>query len=117
MVQDFSRRRPRNHVARLNGSQCGTAMNILFVCHRFPYPPIRGGKIRPFHMIRHLSQRHRVVVATLAHSQEELHEGRDLAHHCSEVIAEVIPSPVRWLHAALALPTGAPSSARYFWSA
>ncbi len=32
-------------------------MKILYVCHRFPYPPKRGGKIRPFNMIRHLSRR------------------------------------------------------------
>ena len=29
-------------------------MKILYVCHRFPFPPKRGGKIRPFNMIRHL---------------------------------------------------------------
>lgn len=92
-------------------------MNILFVCHRFPFPPNRGGKIRPFHMIRHLSQRHRVVVATLAHSQDELEQGAGLKHHCSEVLAEVVPSPVRWMHAVTALPSSLPSSARYFHSA
>lgn len=92
-------------------------MNILFVCHRFPFPPNRGGKIRPFHMIRHLSQKHRVVVATLAHSQEELEQGAGLKQHCSEVLAEVVPSPVRWMHAVGALPSAAPSSARYFDSA
>jgi sugar transferase (PEP-CTERM/EpsH1 system associated) len=92
-------------------------MNILFVCHRFPYPPNRGGKIRPFNMIRHLSQRHRVVVATLAHSQEELQQGADLSKHCSEVLAEVVPSTLRWMHAVSALPSPAPSSARYFHSA
>ena len=31
-------------------------VKILYVCHRFPFPPKRGGKIRPFNMIRHLSQ-------------------------------------------------------------
>ena len=39
-------------------------MKILVVCHRFPYPPRRGGKIRPFNIIRHLSQRHDVTVAS-----------------------------------------------------
>ncbi len=35
-------------------------MKILYVCHRFPFPPKRGGKIRPFNMIRHLhGQGHR----------------------------------------------------------
>jgi len=91
-------------------------MNILFVCHRFPCPPNRGGKIRPFHMIRHLAQKHRVVVATLAHSQEEVEQGSHLANHCSEVLAEVEPSPMRWMRAAGSLPTTVPSSARYFWS-
>lgn len=92
-------------------------MNILFVCHRFPFPPHRGGKIRPFHMVRHLAEKHRVVVATLAHSEEELAQGSDLQKHCSEVIAEVVPSPKRWMRAASALPTSKASSARYFWSA
>jgi len=46
-------------------------MNILYLCHRFPYPPVRGGKIRPFNMIRHLAQRHAVTVCSLARSDIE----------------------------------------------
>lgn len=91
-------------------------MNILFVCHRFPYPPNRGGKIRPFQMIRHLNQKHRVTVASLAHSQEEVQQGNDLARHCSEVLVEVLPGPKRWIQAVGALPTPTPSSVHYFHS-
>ncbi len=50
-------------------------MRILFVCHRFPYPPTRGGKIRPFNMISHLSKSHEVTVASLARSDEEAEAG------------------------------------------
>ena len=46
-------------------------VKILYVCHRFPFPPKRGGKIRPFNMIRHLSASHEVTVASLARSDEE----------------------------------------------
>ncbi len=53
-------------------------MKILFVCHRLPYPPNRGGKIRPFNMIRHLSRKHSVVVASLAHTEQELKEIREM---------------------------------------
>src|SRR6185437_7292097 len=95
----------------------GPGMNIRFACHRFPYPPNRGGKIRPFQMIRHLSQSHRVVVATLAHSQEEVEQGAELKNYCAEVLSEVAPSPVRWMNAIAALPTPQPSSAKYFHSA
>src|SRR6266850_338835 len=91
-------------------------MKILFVCHRLPYPPNRGGKIRPFNMIRHLSQKHSVVVASLAHTEKELKEGAGLKDYCDEVIAEVLPNQTRWMQAFKALPTRTPSSVAYFWS-
>ena len=91
-------------------------MRILFVCHRLPYPPNRGGKIRPFNFIRHLHQQHEVVVASLAHTEKEFSEGAPLKDHCSQVIAEVLPETERWRRAVLALLTPKPSSAAYFWS-
>jgi polysaccharide biosynthesis protein PslH len=91
-------------------------MKILFICHRFPFPPNRGGKIRPFQMIRHLSKKHSVVVASLAHTQQELEEGAGLKQHCQATIAEVLPSSSRWMRAVGKLPSGEPSSAAYFWS-
>src|SRR5262249_19316242 len=91
-------------------------MKILFVCHRFPFPPNRGGKIRPFHMIRHLSSKHSVVVASLAHSQKELSEGARLREHCDDVIGEVLPNSIRWMRASKSMLTSTPSSVSYFWS-
>jgi hypothetical protein len=61
-------------------------MNILYVCHRFPFPPKRGGKIRPFNMIRHLSASgHRVTVCSLARSPRP-EKGRALRR----------TAPLRW---------------------
>ncbi len=91
-------------------------MKIFFACHRFPYPPNRGGKIRPFNIIRHLSQKHEVVVASLAHTQQELDEGDGLKEYCAEIYAEVVPAKVRWLQALQALPSATPSSVAYFGS-
>jgi len=92
-------------------------MRILFVCHRLPYPPNRGGKIRPFNMIRHLSRQHSVVVATLAESPAELDAGQPLRSHCAEVLVELLPPTTRWRQAVAALPTATPSSVAYFSSA
>ncbi len=92
-------------------------MNILFVCHRLPFPPNRGGKIRPFHMIQHLSQKHAVTVASLAHSQVELERGTGLHAHCAAVLAEVVPRELRWMQAVAALTSSTPSSVAYFRSA
>src|SRR5262245_60654867 len=91
-------------------------MRILFICHRLPYPPNRGGKIRPFNMIRHLSKQHQVVVASLAHTEQELQEGAALKEHCDEVLAEVVANSVRWARAARALATNHPLSFAYCWS-
>jgi sugar transferase (PEP-CTERM/EpsH1 system associated) len=41
------------------------ALDILYLCHRVPYPPDKGDKIRAFHQIRTLARRHRVHLLTL----------------------------------------------------
>ncbi len=92
-------------------------MNVLYVCHRFPFPPKRGGKIRPFNMIRHLSaQGHRVYVASLVRSDVEAEEGRGLAAHCAEYRMGRVHDPVQGLRMIARLPTPTPSSMGYFYS-
>jgi hypothetical protein len=71
-------------------------MKILFLCHRLPYPPKRGGKIRPFNMIRHLARNHEVTVATLARSTAELPEGRELSRYCHELHIGEISAVAGW---------------------
>jgi len=36
--------------------------NLLFLCHRFPYPPNKGEKIRAWHILHHLGRTHRLHV-------------------------------------------------------
>src|SRR5262245_66565745 len=91
-------------------------MRILFLCHRLPYPPNEGGRIRAFNMISHLNQEHSVVVASLAHTNLEYLQGAPLTNHCDEVICEVVPASIRWMHASQSLLTKRPSSVGYFWS-
>jgi polysaccharide biosynthesis protein PslH len=91
-------------------------VKILIVCHRLPFPPDHGGKIRAFEMIKHMGAHHSVTVATLAHSKEQLQQGSKLRDYCDQLIVEVLSSRVRWRRALLALASARPSSARYFWS-
>ena len=92
-------------------------MNVLFVCHRVPFPPKRGGKIRPFNIIRHLTQQgHRVTVASLARTENERAEAEGLKQHCERVLVEVIPDGVAWARTIAWLPTTKPSSFGYFYS-
>ena len=91
-------------------------MNILYVCHRFPFPPKRGGKIRPFNMIRHLQQNHRVTVCSLARSAAEGEEGRGIAPHCTHFEMAQVSNPVQALRMVARLPLTTPSSMGFFWS-
>lgn len=91
-------------------------MKILYVCHRFPFPPTRGGKIRPFNMIKHLSRKHEVVVASLARSLEEAEAGRGLSEHCYDYIMAQVTAPAAWARMIARLPTLEPSSMGYFHS-
>ena len=92
-------------------------MNILYVCHRFPYPPKRGGKIRPFNMIRHLSALgHRVTVCSLVRSAIEAEEGRGIAPHCHRFEMAQVSGPVQALRMVARLPLVTPSSMGFFYS-
>jgi sugar transferase (PEP-CTERM/EpsH1 system associated) len=91
-------------------------MKILYVCHRFPFPPKRGGKIRPFNMIRHLARNHKVTVASLARSASEAKEGEGIAAHCNRFVLSQVSNPVQVLRMVARLPTPAPSSMGFFYS-
>lgn len=91
-------------------------MKILFVCHRFPFPPRRGGKIRPFNIIRHLSQNHEVTVASIVRSDTEAHAGKGLKNFCSYYLMGKISKPVALKNILNTLPTSTPFSMGYFYS-
>ncbi|WP_284615897.1 TIGR03087 family PEP-CTERM/XrtA system glycosyltransferase [Aquabacterium humicola] len=93
-------------------------MNILYLCHRFPYPPKRGGKIRPFNMIRHLTASgHQVTVCSLTRSEAEAEEGRGIAPHCRAFEMGAVSEPVQFARMIVRLPVATPSSMGYFYSA
>ena len=69
-------------------------MRILYVCHRFPYPPRRGGTIRPFNMIKHLARAHEVVVCSLTRSPQQTRDAEGIAPHCAEFHIGRLARPV-----------------------
>ena len=92
-------------------------MKILYVCHRFPFPPKRGGKIRPFNMIRHLAANHEVTVASIARSPEEASEARGIAPYCARFEIAQVRNPLQVVRMVARLPTLVPSSMGFFYSA
>lgn len=92
-------------------------MNILYLCHRFPYPPKRGGKIRPFNMVQHLSASgHQVTVCSLARSAQEAQEATGIAPYCANFEIGQVREPVQIVRMVARLPLLTPSSMGYFYS-
>jgi len=63
-------------------------MNIFYICHRIPYPPNKGDKIRSFHQIKHLSKRHTVHLACLIDERDDLEHINILKKYCSSIDSE-----------------------------
>jgi len=91
-------------------------MRVMLVCHRFPYPPARGGKIRPFHILKHLGRDHEVTVASHYRSAQEEIEGEGLKAHCHRILVEPIHPVAAKLRMAGNLLRRVPSSMGYFRS-
>ena len=60
-------------------------MNILYICHRLPYPPNKGEKIRAFHQLRYLSTRHTIHLACLVDDAEDLQHVEALERYCASI--------------------------------
>lgn len=60
-------------------------MNLLYLCHRIPYPPNKGDKIRSYHQIRGLSERHAVHLATFVDTREDLQYIDAVRKYCRSV--------------------------------
>jgi sugar transferase (PEP-CTERM/EpsH1 system associated) len=96
-------------------------MHVLYVVQRVPYPPNRGDKLAAYHAVRHLARRHRVTVAALAESPEELRHGRALEAELVGTAGRVVavrhfPAAAR-AQALTALASGESLSVAYYRSA
>ncbi len=80
-------------------------MKILYICHRIPYPPDKGDKIRAYHHIAHLARSHRVHLACFADARADLDHVRSLETICASVdVVYRSPASARFF-ALAALPT------------
>jgi polysaccharide biosynthesis protein PslH len=67
-------------------------MRVLYLCHRIPYPPDKGDKIRAFHQLRAIASRHEVDLFTLADDALDLAHQSALAGYCRSLsVARLYP--------------------------
>jgi hypothetical protein len=89
-------------------------LKILFLCHRVPYPPDKGEKIRAFHLIRGLARRHKVHLLTLADGA--VPDLTQLEELCEAVEVFPLSRPAAYVRAALRALRPRPLSLSFFES-
>jgi polysaccharide biosynthesis protein PslH len=92
-------------------------VRILFLSHRFPYPPTFGSKVRAFNVIQHLAREHEVNVLSLVRSDAEAEEARGIAPFCTEHRAIRVHNLVQAAKIAATLATRVSASEAFFHSA
>ncbi len=92
-------------------------MNVLYLCHRIPFPPDKGEKIRAFHQLAAIAERHSVDLFTLSDEGNCEAARKELGRYCRNVtVAGINPRLGRLLSLPYLL-TKKPLTLPYFYSA
>ena len=57
---------------------------LLFLCHRIPYPPNKGDKIRSYHLLRYLNQHYRVFLGAFIDEESDWDYAGKVEELCEE---------------------------------
>jgi len=92
-------------------------VKVLYLCHRIPYPPDKGDKIRAFHQVQAIARRHEIDLFTMADDASDLRHAPVLQQYCRQVtVARLNPRLAR-VRALPYLLTRAPLTIPYFYCA
>jgi sugar transferase (PEP-CTERM/EpsH1 system associated) len=88
---------------------------LLFLAHRFPYPPDKGDKIRSWHFLRHLTERFRVHLGCFIDDERDWGLVGEVKAICGECC--IVPLPRRWakLRSLRGLLTNGPLTLPYYF--
>jgi len=92
-------------------------MNILFLCHRIPFPPNKGEKIRAYHMVTHLAKKHTVHLGAFVDDPADMRHAETLRRIIGGECLLVPLGVAARIKMARAFARGAPLSVSYFASA
>jgi len=71
--------------------------SVLFLCHRMPWPPDKGDKIRSYHVLRRLAERYHVYLGTFVDDPADWRYLASVEALCAGVCVRPLPSwRTRW---------------------
>ncbi|WP_137918838.1 TIGR03087 family PEP-CTERM/XrtA system glycosyltransferase [Hydrogenophaga sp. 2FB] len=91
--------------------------NLLYLVHRLPYPPNKGDKVRSYHLLRHLLQKHRVFLGTFIDDPDDEQHLPTLKAMCPDLHVERIQPRTARLMSATGLLRGEALTLAYYRNA
>ncbi|MCS7458801.1 glycosyltransferase family 4 protein [Paenibacillus doosanensis] len=67
-------------------------MNILLLSTDIPYPPVSGGRLRVFQVLKELSRYHRMYLISFLKNPDEYEYKRELLDYCEDVALVPLPA-------------------------
>ncbi len=91
--------------------------DALLLCHRIPFPPNKGDKIRSHALLQHLAERGPVHLACFIDDPQDL-QYRDEVRRLSggQCLFELVRPSTKWRRATAAIVSGQPITTNYFRS-
>jgi sugar transferase (PEP-CTERM/EpsH1 system associated) len=89
---------------------------LLFLCHRIPYPPNKGDKIRSFHLLHHLSQHFAIHLASFVDDPEDWPWVPEVEKFCEACLFLPLKPWQAKIHSLSGLLTGDALSVPYYAS-
>jgi sugar transferase (PEP-CTERM/EpsH1 system associated) len=88
--------------------------NLLYLVHRMPYPPNKGDKVRSYHLLKHLTARHRVFLGTFVDDPEDATHIDKLREMCAGLHVSVLHPMRARFHSLTGLLHGEALTLRYY---
>ena len=87
---------------------------LLYLVHRIPYPPNKGDKIRSYHILKHLSQNHKIHLGTFIDDEKDWEYVEELKKICSETCFVKLDPQVSRIRSLSGIATNQPLTLPYY---
>jgi sugar transferase (PEP-CTERM/EpsH1 system associated) len=92
----------------------GVKPPLLFLCHRIPYPPNKGDKIRSFHLLHHLSQHFDIYLGSFVDDPQDWPWAPEVEKYCKAVCLRPLNARLATVRSLRGLLSGQALSIPYY---
>lgn len=89
-------------------------MKVLFLTYDVPYPLISGGKIRAYHLIKNLAQKHQITLFSYYRSEKQRQYFPELKKYCRKIFLFKRRPPWHWQNLLRCLTSSLPFTATVY---